>query len=169
MISRRRSRPFLLSFLLIVFLFALAAAREQGKDKPDLNKVPKQVMEALKAKFPKAEVDKWTREKEGDVFVHDFEFRQEGRKLEADIREDGTILNWERQIAVKDLPGAVLRAIEGKYPKAVIKEGMAVTDVKEGKDLPEGYEVLFQMPDGKRVEVTVAPDGKFLEESGEEK
>jgi hypothetical protein len=43
-------------------------------------------------------------EHEGDVVIYDFEFEQDGRNFEADIREDGTIHNWEQQVAVRDLP-----------------------------------------------------------------
>ena len=67
-------------------------ASAQEKDK-----IPKKVMATLMAKFPKAEIHKWTKEKEGDVVVYDFEFKQEGRKFEADIKEDGTIHNWEKR------------------------------------------------------------------------
>jgi len=35
---------------------------------------------------------KWTREKEGDAVLYDIELTQEGRKFEADIGEDGKIL-----------------------------------------------------------------------------
>ena len=47
-------------------------------------------MKALKARFPKAKIDKWTKEKEGDDVVYDIEFKQERRKCEADIKEDGS-------------------------------------------------------------------------------
>lgn len=85
----------------------------------------------MKAKFPKAEIHKWTKEKEGDIVVYDIEFQQEDRKFEADIKEDGTIHNWEKQIPVKDLPDAVRKAVETKYPKAALKEVLAITAVKE--------------------------------------
>ena len=110
-----------------VFAFALAgviaagsARAEEKKDKKDEKKdeIPKKVMDALKAKFPKAEIRKWTKEKEGDKVVYDIEFKQDGKKFEADIFEDGTIHNWEREIQAKDLPKAVTDAVEKKYPKS---------------------------------------------------
>jgi hypothetical protein len=127
------------------------------------------VMDALKAKFPKAQIHKWTREKEGDIVVYDIEFKQEGRKFEADIKEDGTIHDWEKEIAAKHLPKAVKTAVETKYPKSTPKEIMAVTAVKDGEDSLEGYEIVLETADKKGVEVTVAPDGKILEDSGEKK
>lgn len=135
----------------------------------DLDKIPKKVMDTLMAKFPKAQIDKWSQEKEGDTVVYDFEFKQGGRKFEADIKEDGTIHNWEKAIAVKDLPRGVKSVVEKRYPKSTMKEIMLITAVKDGKDVLEGYEIVLVTADKREIEVTVAPDGKILEESEENK
>ena len=139
----------------------------QDKGKPDLDEIPKKIMDALKTKFPKAEIDTWTREKEGDIVIYDFEFRQDGRKFEADIKEDGTIHNWEKEIAAQELPEAVREALEKKYPQFVLKEIMEITAVNEGQDVLEGYEIVLETADKKEIEVTLAPDGTILEDSGE--
>ena len=47
--------------------------------------------------------------------------------------------------------------------------GSQVTEVKDGKDKLEGYEIVLETADKKEVEVTVAPDGKILEDSTDEK
>ena len=116
-----------------VLLLASAAPAQDKKDKLDLDKIPKKVMDTLKAKFPKAEIQKWTKEKEGDKVVYDIEFKQGTQKFEADIFEDGTIHNWEKEIAAKDLPEAVTKAVDKKYPKSTLKEIMEITEVK-GKE-----------------------------------
>jgi len=131
--------------------------------------IPKKVMDALKAKFPKAVIDKWTKEKEGGDVVYDIEFKENGRKCEADIKEDGTIVNYEREITAKDLPKAVTEAVEKKYPKATLKEVMEVTEIKGKEEKLEGYEINLVTADKKEVEVTIAPDGKVLEDSTEKK
>jgi uncharacterized membrane protein YkoI len=128
--------------------------------------VPAKVMGALKARFPMAEIQKWTREKEKGVVLYDIEFQQEGRHFEADIREDGVIDNWERAIAAADLPEAVTQVVAKKYPNSTMKQVMAVTEVRDGEDVLQGYEITLQTADKKSVEVTVAPDGKILEDSG---
>jgi hypothetical protein len=143
----------------------LPAAHAQDKKV----EIPRKVMDALKAKFPKAEIDKVTREKEGDKVVYDIEFKQGKQKFEADIFEDGTIHNWEKEIAAKDLPKAVTAAVAKKYPKSTLKELMQVTAVKNGKDELEGYEIVLETAGKKSVEVMVAPDGKILEDSTDEK
>lgn len=157
----------LLTVVLACFLLAMPAACAQKK--PKLDKIPKQVMDALKSKFPKAEIDKWTKEKERGIVIYDFEFKQEGQKFEADIKEDGTIHNWEREISVKDLPETARKAVEAKYPQSVLKEIMAITAVTDGKEELEGYEIILETARKKEIEVTVAPDGKFLEGPGVKK
>jgi hypothetical protein len=156
-------------FSLIGLLCLISSCKQQGekaKDIQELDKIPRVVMDGLKARFPRAEIHKWSREKEGDIVVYDIEFKQEGRKLEADIKENGTICNWEKAIEAKDLPEAVKKTVETKYPKSVMKEIMETTEVKDGKDFLEGYEIVFETADKKEVEITAAPDGKILEESG---
>jgi uncharacterized membrane protein YkoI len=162
-------RGVLSGICLCALLAAAAVADDKTKNKPDLSLIPKAVMDSLKAKFPKAEIDKWTKEKENGVDVYDIEFKQEGRKFEADIKEDGTIMNWEKEIPIKDLPEAAAKAVEKKYPKSTIKEVMEVTEIKDKKEQLEGYEVVLVTADKKDAEVTVAPDGKILEDSGEKK
>ena len=157
-------RPWCLAAL--VLFAAAAGAAEQAKD---LDKIPKKVMDALKARFPRAEIHKWTQEKEGDAVVYDIEFKEGDRKCEADIKEDGTYVNFEREVAARDLPKAVTEAVEKKYPKAKMKEIMEITDVKGKDEKLEGYEIVLETADKKEVEVTIGPDGKVLEDSTDPK
>ena len=150
-------------------VLTLAATAQDKKEPPDLDKIPKAVMDGLKAKFPRPVITKWTMEKEGNKVVYDIEFTQDGRKCEADIYEDGTIHNFEKAVEAKDLPKAVTDAVEKKYPRATMKTIMEVTEVKEKKEMLEGYEIELVTADKKDVEVTVAPDGKILEDSTEAK
>lgn len=166
MLLRRRKwlADGLLTVVLAGLLLAMPAVSAQKKT--NLDKIPKQVMDALKAKFPKAEIDKWSKEKELGMVIYDFEFKQEGQKFEADIKEDGTIYNWEREISIEDLPETVKKAVEAKYPQSALKEIMAITAVTDGKEELEGYEIILETARKKEIEVTVAPDGKFLEGPG---
>ena len=101
--------------------------------------------------------------------IYDIEFKEGTRKCEADIKEDGTYINYEREVAAKDLPKAVVEAVEKKYPKATMKVIMEIMEVKGKDDKLEGYEIELETADKKHVEVTVAPDGKILEDSTDEK
>src|SRR5262249_46780475 len=88
---------------------AATAARADDKKVP-LDKVPKAVMDAIKARFPGAEITSVEKEKEGDKVVYDIELKHQGRKYEMDIQEDGTILEVEKEVATKDVPEAVTKA-----------------------------------------------------------
>src|SRR5262249_5161441 len=91
------------------------------------------------------------------------------RKCEADIKEDGTFINYEKEIAAKDLPKAVTEAVEKKYPKAKMKEVMEINEVKGKDEKLEGYEIVLETADKQEVEDTVAQDGKIREDAGEKK
>jgi hypothetical protein len=174
-----RNSLFRLSVSVLILLVCVTFSCEQQAEEAkveskaeapiELDKIPKVVMAALKAKFPDAEIHKWTKEKEGDIVVYDIEFKQQDRKFEADIKEDGSIHNWEKEIAATDLPEAVKKAAEDKYPNSTHKEIMEITAVKQGDDVLEGYEIVLETAEKKEIEITVAPDGEILEDSGEEK
>jgi hypothetical protein len=151
----------------VTALVLLAGTQARAEDattgtklKAKTQALPAAVRATLKERFPGAKIRKWSKEKEGDIVAYDIEFKQKGRKLEADIAEDGKILNWEKTIPLEDLPEAARTAVEKKHPGAKVKEVMECIEVKDGKDVLEGYEVVIQ----KTIEMTVAADGKVLEE-----
>jgi hypothetical protein len=154
--------------LLTGLLIAVSAGAGQGKEDAAVKQValPAKVLDAFRAKFPTSVIVKQTREEEDGKEVYDIEFTQGGVKHEADLSADGTFLNWEKALSVRELPAPVVSALLKKYPKALIKEAMAVTEIKGGRETLEGYEVLLTMADKKEQEILIAPDGKVLEESG---
>lgn len=154
--------------LVLGLLLTAPAASAQGEKALNREQIPETVMATLRARFPQAEIREWTREDEDGVALYDIEFHQRGRKFEADIKEDGTIHNWEREIAPADLPGAVKAAVESEHPGSTIGETMEITEVTDGEEVLEGYEIILETADNREIEVAVAPDGTVLEEDGEE-
>jgi Putative beta-lactamase-inhibitor-like, PepSY-like len=152
----------------LFLLVGTATARAQEEVVPP-DKIPKAVMNALLAKFPKAKIDKCTKAKEGDDVVYDIEFKQEGRKCEADIKENGTYINYEMAIEAKDLPSVVRDAIDKKYPKATLKDIMEEKEVHGKDEKLSAYEVVLVTADKQEVEVRLSPDGKILEDTGTKK
>lgn len=160
----RQSAVLLVACVLFLLIVGRAGV---AKEEPVAEKeIPKAVMDALRAKFPQAKIDKCIKEKEGDDVIYDIEFKQEGRKCEADIKENGTYLNYEKAIAAKDLPQAVRDAIEKRYPKSQLTEVMEETEVKGKDERLFAYEVVLTTADKKEEEVRVSPDGKILEDTG---
>ena len=154
-------------FVVAGTLLTPRSAGAQEREGPNVDVIPKAVMDALKAKFPQARIQVWTMEQEGGLVLYDIEFTQQGRKFEADVIADGTIHNWEREIVAEDLPEAVTATVEHRYAGSTMKEIMAITAVDEGDEALEGYEIVLDTADGTEVEITVAPDGAVLEDSSD--
>ena len=147
--------------------FIVGSSASQAQEEavsPD--KIPQVVLDALKSKFPQAKIDKCTKAKEGDDIIYDIEFKQEARKCEADIKENGTYINYEKAIEAAALPKAVRDALEKRYPKATLTEIMEETEVTGKDEKLSAYEVVLVTADKKDVEVRLSPDGKILEDTG---
>ena len=147
-------------------MLSTSALADDKAEKIDPDKLPQKVKDAVKARLPGAEVTSAEKEKENGEIVYDLELKHEGRKYEMDIKEDGTIVEIEKEI--KNPPEAVIKAVKRKYPKAAIQEVMEVNKVTGKEEKPIHYEVTIET-DGKKKEVIVSLDGKTVRGEGEEK
>jgi uncharacterized membrane protein YkoI len=146
----------------LVVLMSLAQAADKKEEKITADKVPQKVMDAVKARFARPEFVSITKETDNGKVVYDLEFKFEGRKYEMDVEENGTVLEVEKEVFLKDVPKAVLKVIEEKYPKSTVKEVMEVNLVKDNKEKPDHYEVTIETADKKTIEIEVSLDGKIL-------
>jgi uncharacterized membrane protein YkoI len=143
-----------------------AAVADDKAEKLSQDKLPKAVADAIKARFPGGKITGAEKETEDGKVVYDIELTSGGLKYEMDIHADGTIIEVEKEI--KDVPTAITKAVEGKYPKAKIVEVMEVNKVEGKKETPIHYEVTIEV-DGKKSEVIVSLDGKTVKTEAEEK
>ncbi|MBO0700261.1 MAG: PepSY-like domain-containing protein [Zavarzinella sp.] len=154
-----------------LFLAGTAAGADEKtkEEKISADKLPRAVMAAVKAHFPDPEFTSLTKETTGDKVVYDIELKQKGKKHEMDIREDGTVLEIENEVPAKDLPDAVTKALDAKFPKATVAEVMEVNKVtgKEIKFLH--YELTIETAEKKKLEVVITADGKSVKVEEEEK
>ena len=153
----------LLAFACMSMVLAVALVAHGQDEKVDPDKLPPKVKDTLKAKFPGATVTTATKTKENNEVIYDIEMTRNGRKHEMDCKEDGTIVNFENEVAPKDLPKAVSDAVKAKYPGAMIRSCMEVMITKDNKDVVEEYEIQIETADKKEVEVAVSPDGKSVQ------
>jgi uncharacterized membrane protein YkoI len=153
----------------LVLLSGVARGADEKDKKIALDKAPQAVQDAIKARFPNAKVTRVEKETEDGKVVYDIELKHKNRKYEMDIQEDGTIIEIEKEMASKDLPEAVKKGIEDKYPRATIKEVMEVYKVKDKEETLTDYEVTLETADKKEVEVKVSKDGKTVKGEGGEK
>ena len=146
--------------LAVVGLVASLATVRADEEKIDLDKVPKAVLDAVKAKFPDAKLTGASKEGEGDKVVYEVAFTFKEHKYEVECKADGTFIAIDKQIDAKDLPKEVAKTLEDKYPKAKYDVIEEVT--KDGK-IAE-YEIELTTADKKSIEVVIDPAGKVTKE-----
>ena len=157
---RQFSRWLVLGVALSLLSAAAAAAQEK---KVPLDKVPKPVIDAVKAKFEGAELKGASTEKDGDKLVYEISLVHKGRKIDASLTADGKFTSIEKEIKSDEVPGPVADALKAKYPGAKVKIAEEVTE--EGK---VKYEFLLDTGKGE-VEAVFDPSGKLLKEEKKEK
>jgi 3-keto-L-gulonate-6-phosphate decarboxylase len=126
-----------------------------------LDKLPKRVVEALKKQFPKAELLEASKETEDGKTEYEVTIKEGGTKIAVTLSPEGTILGLEKEMAMKDLPKAVMEIVEGKYPKATYKTVEGIFKIKDGKEIFEHYEMLLVTADKKMLEINVTTEGKI--------
>jgi peptidase YpeB-like protein len=147
----------------LLALLALLASLAVGQEKLDPSKLPAKVADALKTRFPGSTITQVTKETENGEVVYDIEMTKDGKKHEMDCKEDGTIVDIQNEIAVKDLPAAAISAINAKYPGSRIKEVGEILVVKDNKETRDHFEVLIENAAKTEVELTVSLDGTKIE------
>jgi hypothetical protein len=148
--------------VLALGLGVLAVAHVRAdEEKVPLDKLPKAVKEAVKKRFPKVEMTGASKEKDGDKVVYEVSLKKDGKAIDVTVTEAGAITLIEQQLDFKDLPKAVAKTFEEKYPNAKYEIVESVTKVAEGKETLEYYEAKLVAADKKKWEVEVLPDGKL--------
>src|SRR5262245_204745 len=90
----------------------LAAGSWAGEGKVPLDKLPKKVVAAVKAKFPGARMVGASTEKEEGKTVYEVTLKHKGRNVDVTLETDGTIVSVEKEIRHKELPKVVRSALE---------------------------------------------------------
>jgi hypothetical protein len=149
------------------FLTALAAAvlhmapARADEEKVPLDKLPAAVTQAVLKRFPKLEMKEASKEKDGDKLVYEVTLKKDGKTIDVTLTETGTITTIEEEIEFKDLPKAVAKTFEDKYPNAKYDVVESVTKVADGKETIEYYEATLLDAGKKKWEVEVLADGTF--------
>ena len=154
------------TLLRTVAVFAVALVVASGRadeEKLPLDKLPKAVADAVKKRFPKAELVEAAKETEGEKVEYEVTIKDGGIKIDVMLTPDGKITLIEREIAAKDLPDAVTKALDAKYPKATIRVAEEVIKVTDGKEALDFYEVLLVTAEKKTFEVKLTAEGKITE------
>lgn len=135
-----------------------------GEEKVALDKVPAKAQEALKKLAGTAAITEVAKESEDGVDVFEAKWTIDGRLHEAAVAADGTLVDTEEQMDVKDIPDAVRKAAAAQFP------GIDTDKVTYTKTVKIIYEAEAKI-DGKDREVKISPTGevKKHEKKHEEK
>lgn len=161
---RRFLRGWLVMCVCMLVTAGIAARADDKEEKVPLDKVPKAVLKAVKAKFKGAELVRAQTEKEDGKLLYEINLKDKGHTVDVSVTPDGKIVSIERTIAAKDLPRPVAEAINSKYPKAESKTIEEIT--ADGKTT---YEVLLVTADKKEIEVVLDREGKIVKEEAKDK
>jgi hypothetical protein len=155
-------RSLTVAVFLAVLGLAPVARAEDGVIPMD--KVPKAVMSAAKARFPGAEIREASEETEDEKPIYSLEMKHQRRNLGVSFHGDGTVVLVKTAVPRKELPKVLLRAVASQYPGASLRGANSVRKGPELKKAADYYE-LYLLTDANRPRlVKVDPKGKVLED-----
>jgi hypothetical protein len=151
-----------LSGLALAAVVALTSAirADDGEEKVPIDKLPKAVTDALKKKYPGAELVSATKDTDGDEVTYGVTIKYKKQELDLTLTPEGKVLEVEREIEVKEVPKVVMDAAKKKYPKADFK---GASEISRDDKVAE-YQFDVVTADKKHVYATFDKDGKFVED-----
>ena len=145
-------------------LLVVAGVVRADEAKVPLSEVPKAGLAAVKAMFPAGEISGAAKETEDGKTFFEVTLKEKGRNIDVTIGTDGMVQLIEKEIVEKDLPAAVRKTLEAKYPQATYEIIEEVSSVKDGKATLDFLEALLVTASKEKLEVQIAPDGKIKSE-----
>ena len=128
----------------------LSLALAKADEKIEVGQVPAAARDAVKAKFPMAEIVGAEKEIDGGKTVYELNLKLHGKKIDVSVGAAGEILAVEKEVAVADVPADVLAALHAKHVGATVKSAEEI--LKDGK---LQYELIVATAAGKTVEVVI--------------
>ena len=150
--------------VVLASLLALAPSARADEVKVPLKDVPKAILDAVKAEFPRGELKGAEKETEDGKTTFEVSLKDGGHAVDVSLKDDGTILEVEKEVAAGDLPAAVAAALKAKYPAATIKKAEEIVKHEAGKKA-RSYEAIMATGKETRVEVKLSTEGKVLAEA----
>jgi hypothetical protein len=160
----RSSHVFIAAAVIAGSLISSVCARDD-EEKVPLDKVPKAVMDSVKAKFPDAELKGASKETDKGKTSYEVALKFKNANHDVLVTPEGKITAIEKLIAATELPMPVQETLKIKYPQATIKSAEQISD---GDDKITAFEVQLVLADKKGLEVKLDPAGKVLEEEKKE-
>jgi hypothetical protein len=154
-----------LAAIMSILLLLVSAPRASEVD-VSLDQVPKPVLDAVKARFKDAKLTSAAKEQndEGQL-VYEVSMDFEGQTIDMVLAPEGNILIIEKTITAENLPSAVAKTLDDKYPKADYKRLEEVIKVKGSIERLAYYEAVLVTAEKTQLEVELTVDGNIVKES----
>jgi hypothetical protein len=152
-------RTFAASLTIAMGLILSVVPTRADEEKTPLDKVPAAALQAVKKRFPDAQISGASKETEDGKTVYEVTLKDKGRTVEVTSTADGTLLTIEREIPMKEIPEVVKKAFDAKNANVKVQSIEEVIKVEGAKETLQYYE--FHLPGD--VEVCIHPDGKLRE------
>jgi hypothetical protein len=143
----------------IMLAFLSAGLVGAGEEKVPLDKLPKEVVKAVTAKFPKAKMESAIKATVDGKSKYEVTMRAGKFGIDISITADGKIEQIEKEMALGDLPKPVSDAFKSKYPKVKVNR---IEELSKD-DKVVSYELLIESG-ARTLEAYFDPQGKFLQE-----
>ena len=100
----------------LIMLVSGSAIRADEKKIP-LSEVPKKVLDAVKARFPGAELKDAAKEVQDDETSYEIGMLNAGKRITVSVDDEGEIEEIETVLAVATFPRSSADAVTGKFPE----------------------------------------------------
>jgi hypothetical protein len=128
---------------------------------PGDQRLPKPVREAIRKRFPSAQmIEAKERTRDGKA-VYSVSLVQARRRADVTVTGDGQVTRVVRDIALDDVSRAAADALAAKYPNSTYRSIEEVSRLEAGAEAVVFYEILLATAAKREVEVQVTPDGKI--------
>lgn len=144
----------------LYLLLAGATAARGEQEQVEVAKLPPPVLKAVKAKFPESQLESALKEIEGKEFVYEVCLKCKRREMYVLVDPEGNILEIDKVISEKELPGAVVATLKKKYAEAKVS---TAEEILIGEEI--SYSVLLKFGPKRTLHVHLDPKGKVLEEN----
>lgn len=144
--------------IISVSLFALLAAGSASaqETKVEMSAVPKNVMDAAMKEVSGFTAMSANTEMEAGKKVYEIQGTADGKKVEVDVMEDGTVEEVETELEMGALPKAVTDAVMGKMPN------FKPSKIEESKRPAGTYYEIEGMDGSNKMDVEIKADGTMM-------
>ncbi len=147
-------------FVLATAFLSFPASAQQTPAKSEtiqIQDVPKEVVDAVKAKFPDAQMQKAKKKVEDGKTLFGIGLTSKGAERSVLLTPKGKIVELKKVIPASELPAKVAETVYAQYPNSTTKKVEKVTAYKEEKS----FKVEVITSDKQTKKVVVDAEGKI--------